>query len=143
MCICEKENVDTVIARLAFYGVGNLVGSINVLSLESSKFFRPPPKLVAPLAIPGMSEKDNENNETETEAGGQEADPDSLEAAAAAAAQEEAEAEATRKKKIMIGEAASQIRVEQVVETIEVTVLSITTHIYMHFMLFIYYNRHC
>ena len=124
MCICEKENVDTVIARLAFYGVGNLVGSINVLSLESSKFFRPPPKVVAPLAIPGVNEKDNENNETE--AGGQEADPDSLEAAAAAAAQEEAEAEATRKKKIMIGEAASQIRVEQVVETIEVTALSIT-----------------
>lgn len=106
MCICERDGVDLVMARLAFYGVGNIVGSINVLALESSKFFRPPkPVSSAPSNV-------------STAAGDLES-ADGLAAVEAAAAAAE-EAEAAHKKRTMIGEVASQIRVEQVVESIEV-----------------------
>lgn len=109
MCICEKESIDEVIARLAFFGVGNLVGSINVLSLESTKFYRPP------------------KPEPSTTKEGQELPPASVNSTGAeaplspaAAAQEAELAEQVQKKKRMVMEAASQIRVEQVVESIKV-----------------------
>ena len=44
MCVCERMDVDIVIARLAYYGVGNIVGSINVLNLEAAKFLARPTK---------------------------------------------------------------------------------------------------
>lgn len=113
MCICERDSVDMVMARLAFYGVGNLVGSISVLSLESSKFFRPPKPVTIPSAPSNVS-----NQVTDEEVGGGEGKTAMETAAAAAAAAEEAEL--AQKKKTMIGEVASQIRVEQVVESIEV-----------------------
>lgn len=127
-------------ARLAFYGVGNLVGSINVLSLESSKFFRVP-KPVSPAlsrtnlsaiaSNDGSKRGDNDNNDVNVGGGGAGvggvgsgdvemgsigSSPEKFVEAAAAA---EAELQAQRKK-TLIGEVASQIRVEQVVEAIEV-----------------------
>lgn len=34
-----------IIAKLSHIGVGSLVGSINVIGLESSKFYKPPKKI--------------------------------------------------------------------------------------------------
>jgi hypothetical protein len=113
--------VDTVMARLAFYGVGNLVGSINVLSLESSKFLRAP-KPVTPTASQTDLNSTRSGHET-TKPGDIEADGggDLSPIDAAAAAASAAEQEQTQRKKTLIGEVASQIRVEQVVEAIEVS----------------------
>lgn len=126
MCICERDGVDQVMARLAYYGVGNIVGSINVLSLESSKFFRSPKPIT-----PSASNVTEVNQMVDIESGHLDAnaleangktDLDVVAAAAAAAAEE---AEQTQRKKTLIGEVASQIRVEQVVESIQVFTLSL------------------
>ena len=124
-------------SRLAFYGVGNLVGSINVLSLESSKFFRVPKPVTPALSRTNLdtissneasqhSGNGNNGDNIDNGASGGNGDielgslgssPEKFVEAAAAA---EAELQAQRKK-TLIGEVASQIRVEQVVEAIEVS----------------------
>ena len=163
MCIVEREMVDQVIARLAYYGVGNLVGSINVLTLESSKFFRavrPPPPPPATKDGEAAGEgvgKGGEDNAAVTTVvgadgvartvptvesaadaagaalvglsrargnsvasvdngllGGGGGAATSMLTAAAAAAEEQ------RKKRAFINDVASEIRVEQVIEQIEV-----------------------
>jgi hypothetical protein len=49
LCICEKgPNIDMIIAKLSHIGVGSLVGSINVIGLESSKFYKPLKKIGMP-----------------------------------------------------------------------------------------------
>lgn len=104
MCICGRESIDQVIARMAFFGVGNLVGSINVLSLESTKFYRP------------LVTKDTkEPSSTSTDA-----------------AQDADMAEQVQRKKKIINEAASQIRVEQVVESIKVRPMAHCSIVLLH-----------
>jgi len=104
MFICnEGENADMVITRLAHVGIGSLVGSVNVVSLETSKFYkRPPPP------TPAADEKaDLLNPNTKSESATlEEEDKDS----------EEEERQAQERKLFLA--AASRIRVEQIVETI-------------------------
>lgn len=110
MFICnEGENADMVITRLAHVGIGSLVGSVNVVSLETSKFYKQPPP--APIAAPEEKETTlllNPNTKTEST---------KLEEEEREAKLEEEKQEAIQRKQFLA--AASRIRVEQIIETIE------------------------
>jgi hypothetical protein len=124
--VCERGDVDVVIAHLAHIGVGTLVGNVNVMSLESSKFYR---KTAEELREELRVAKQAEQAENEAEGGEDKVqEGESKEGAGAPVGEaegkggEEKEEDDRDKaaKKIFL-EAASQIRVEQIVEQIEVS----------------------
>lgn len=76
LCVCERGSIDMIIAKLAYIGVGSLVGSVNVIGLETCKYKAITEDIEAPIE--------------------------------------------TKEDEKMFLEVASQIRVEQIVEIIEV-----------------------
>lgn len=106
-CICEQSSVDMVLARLSHCGVGNIVGSVNVVSLEGSMFSKASMDLfkeeqIAVSPIGGIDTKAESTKFLTKE-----------------------EEEAAAEEKRMFLEAASQIRVEQVVEQIKVSIYTV------------------
>jgi hypothetical protein len=104
MFVCERDKIDIVIASLAYYGVGNILGSVNVLNLETSKFTKP-------LRF-FDEEETSEMKEMEIK-------PVDVEMGLQSSNDLNEEDNRNMEKKIFM-EVASQMRVEQVVEQIEV-----------------------
>eukprot|EP00602_Paraphysomonas_sp_CaronLab_P002994 CAMPEP_0185032222 /NCGR_PEP_ID=MMETSP1103-20130426/20149_1 /TAXON_ID=36769 /ORGANISM="Paraphysomonas bandaiensis, Strain Caron Lab Isolate" /LENGTH=662 /DNA_ID=CAMNT_0027568037 /DNA_START=53 /DNA_END=2041 /DNA_ORIENTATION=+ len=99
MFVCEKGvDVDMVMAHLGHIGVGSLVGNVDILPLESCKFYKRPVDTAKTEEAKRDAQSDSVDSEDEKE-------------------KEEKAAEAEKEKKLFM-EAASQIRVEQIVEQI-------------------------
>ena len=97
MVICEKgRSVDMVMAKLTHIGIGSLVGSINVVGLESSKFYKPPKDDTVDL-------------------------PHDIEANRSTVLSHHGIHDSEAAKRKLFLDVASKIRVEQVVEIIEVS----------------------
>lgn len=99
--MCDNASIDMVLGRLAHCGVGNIIGSVNVVSLESSMFSK---------AATDMLKEDLPVLGTEDSAG--------IEGMNALSKDDDSDAEEEQRKLFM--ETASQLRVEQVVEQIKV-----------------------
>lgn len=100
MCLCEKDSVDMVMGRLAHCGVGNIIGSVNVVSLDTSMFSKASADLLKEeMPCSGSAENPAGHNTSQI-------------------THEEEEEEEDRRKMFM--DTASKLRVEQVVEQIKV-----------------------
>lgn len=118
--------MDVVIAHLAHIGVGTLVGNVNVMSLESSKFYRKTPEELREEQRLAKEQDALAESEHEGEGGVLEGEKKKevvcVSGEGEAIGEEKVNEEDKEKaaKKIFL-EAASQIRVEQIVEQIEVS----------------------
>jgi hypothetical protein len=101
VCVCDKDSIDMVMGRLAHCGVGNICGSINILSLDTSMYSKAATDMLkddVPANATGDAEDAHEDGESSSS--------------------DEEEAEQRK----MFRETASQLRVEQVVEKIRVCI---------------------
>ena len=108
LCVCDNTSIDMVLGRLAHCGVGNIIGSVNVVSLESSMFSK---------ASTDMLKEDLPIAGTEDSTG--------IDGMNVLSKDDESDDEEEQRKLFM--ETASQLRVEQVVEQIKVGQLSMCT----------------